>query len=275
MAAVRLGELERFVSEALELETKERLKHQHPADPVRVAIPFPEISEDKIAAAVSRELSTPKHTQEQLLARLHGLQYPYAPPNQQRQKAGTFYQHVQKKNLLTFLLGPPFLGEVRSVWFLRLHHQLLAEHRHDKKSQHGYQVAFHQEMLSTLTNQLRKVCTIAAKYKVPRDWFVAYYRESLKLLLRETSVIYPEWRMWQVPVSRLRPRSLGVESQLRIFDAITRELTERKTKNHQLTRELTALICSPQSCVRTKILEPNPEAVRMSVRDRRRTKRSQ
>ena len=105
------------------------------------------------------------------------------------------------------------------------------QHRRDKKSQHGYQVAFHREMMSTLTNQLGKVCRIADKYKVPRDWFDAYYRESLKLLLRETSVIYPEWRMWRVPVSRLRPRSLGVESQLHIFDAITKELTSRNTKN--------------------------------------------
>ena len=33
MAAVRSGELERFVSEALELEAKERLRNYHPADP--------------------------------------------------------------------------------------------------------------------------------------------------------------------------------------------------------------------------------------------------
>jgi hypothetical protein len=271
MAAVRSEELERFVSEALELEAKERLASQHPANPFQGGIPFPEISEDKIAAAVSRELSTPEHSQEQLLARLHGLQYPYAPPNQQRPKAPTFYQHVQKTNLLTFLLEPPFLWEVRIVWSFRLHHKLQAEHRHDQESQYGYQVAFHREMMSALTKQLGNVRRIADKYKVPRDWFDAYYRESLKLLLRETSVIYPEWRMWRVPVSRLRPRSLRVESQLHIFDAITKELTKRKTNNHQLTRELTALICSPQSCVRTKILEPNPETVRMSVRDRRKS----
>jgi hypothetical protein len=126
--------------------------------------------------------------------------------------------------------------------------------------------------MTALVGHLSQICKIAKKHSVPRSWFQNDYDESLRQLIRDTSVIYPEWLLRKDPFSRVRPHSLGLESQLEIFDAITKEFSRRKIKNNKLAYELTALICSPPASVQNKILEPNPEAVRTNVRDRRRKK---
>jgi hypothetical protein len=272
MADAQLKLVKQFMSEAIQLSQKDREKHAHPADPVRDGPPWPYVSDDKIAVRVSRELSTPEESRKQLTTRLEAFRYPYEawrPDGTVSQGVGTFYSHVESLGLLDFLLTPPFLWDVRRVWFFRRHHDLELEQRFEKKSQYGYPVAFHREMMLALAGHLARISRIADKHRVPKDYFKAHYEECLRQLLKETAVSYPEWKLGTKPVGRIRPRSIGVDSQLEIFDAITKELAGRGTKNNKLGYELTALICSPQSCVRTRILEPNPETVRTNVRDRR------
>jgi hypothetical protein len=272
MADAQLKLVKRFMSEAIQVSQKDREKDVRPGDPVRDGPPWPYVSDDKIAARVSRELSTPEESTKQLVARLEAFRYPYEPfrPNGiVSQGAGTFYSHVESLGFLDFLITPPFLWDVRRVWFFRRHHDLELEQRFEKKSQDGYPVAFHREMMLAIAGHLARISKIAAKHQVPVHEFKDYYNEALMQLLKETAVSYPQWRLWTKPVGRIRPRSFGVDSQLEIFDAITKELAVRGTKNNRLAYELTALICSPQSSVRTRILEPTPDTVRTNVRDRR------
>jgi hypothetical protein len=272
MADAQLKQVKQFMSEAIQLSQKDREKHAHPADPVRDGPPWPYVSDDKTAARVSRELSTPEESTKQLVARLEAFRYPYEPPRPLEtasQGVGSFYSHVESLGLLDFLLTPPFLWDVRRVWFFRRHHDLELGQRFEKKSQYGYPVAFHREMMLAIAGHLSRISKIAEKHQVPKDYFKGHYEECLMQLLKETAVSYPQWRLWTKPVGRIRLRSFGVDSQLEIFDAITKELAGRGTKNNKLAYELTALICSPESCVRTRILEPNPETVRTNVRDRR------
>ena len=271
MADAQLKRVKQFVEEGIQLSQKDRNKNVHPADPVHEGLPWP-YSDDRIAPRVSKELSSPEESRKQLIARLEAFRYPYEawrPHGEVSQGGATFYSHVETLGLLDFLITPPFLWDVRHVWWFRRYDDIELEQRQEKKSQYGYPVAFHREMMFAIAAHLTRICKIAKKHQVPRDWFKAHYDESLRLLLKETAVSYPEWLLWTKPVGRIRPRSFGVDSQLQIFDAITEELKRRNTRNNKLAYELTALICSPQSCVVTRILEPNPETVRTNVRDRR------
>jgi len=272
MADAQLKQVKKFMSEAIQVSQKDREEHVRPGDPVHDGPPWPYVSDDKIAVRVSRELSTPEESRKQLVARLEAFRYPYEawrPHGEVSQGVGSFYSHVESSGLLDFLITPPFLWDIRRVWFFRRHHELESEQRFEKKSQYGYPLPFHREMMLAIAGNLARVSKIAEKHQVPTDEFKDYYDESLRQLLKETAVSYPEWRLRTKPVGRIRPRPFGVDSQLDIFDAITKELARRNTKNNKLAYELTALICSPQSCIRTRILEPNPETVRANVRDRR------
>lgn len=273
-ADAELKQVKRFVAEAIQVSQKDREKNVRPGDPVRDGPPWPYVSDDKIASRVSRELSTPEESRKQLVERLEAFRYPYQawrPHSEVSQGVSSFYSHVESLGLLDFLITPPFLWDVRRVWFVRRHYELESEQRFQKKSQYGYPVAFHREMMLAIAGHLTRISKIAEKHQVPTHEFKDYYNEALRQLLKETAVSYPQWRLWTKPVGRIRPRSFGVDSQLEIFDAITKELAGRGTKNNKLAYELTALICSPESCIRTRILEPNPETVRTNVRDRRKT----
>jgi hypothetical protein len=272
MADAKLKQVKKFVSEAIQLDKTDRDKNVHPADPVRNGPPWPYLADDEIAVRVSKELSTPEKSREQLIARLKAFRYPYHTwpfHGELSQGGATFYSHVEGLGLLDFLITSPFLWDVRRVWFFQRYHDIELDQRYEKKSQYGYPVAFHREMMLAVARHLARISKIAKKHQVPTDWFKGHYDESLRLLLKETAVSYPEWGLGTRPVGRIRPRSLGVDSQLQIFDGITEELKRRNTRNNRLAYELTALICSPQSCVVTRILEPTPQAVRTNVRDRR------
>jgi hypothetical protein len=181
----------------------------------------------------------------------------------------SFYRHVQRLGLLDFLLKPPFLWEIRRAWFFRRHYELEEQLRKRKKSQHGYPLAFHREMMLAIASHSERVSRIARKHRVPRNWFKGYYSQSLKHLFSEASVIYPELLRWFEPSSRLRPHSLGVESRLMVFDAITAEFARRKINNNTLAHQLTALICSPQNCITTHRLDPSADLVRRNIADRK------
>jgi hypothetical protein len=271
MAGARLGAVERFVSEALQAWLKERDKDVKPGDPVREGPPYPYVSGDESAARASREQGTPEKSQRQLVRRLKRFQYPYVAPHPYAVKirsGKSFYRHVRSLGLLNFLLEPPFLWEVRKAWFFHRHYELEKRRRDRKKSQHGYPLAFHREMMLAIASHLGRISKIAREHRVPRKWFVGYYAQTLKQLLSEASVTYPELLRWFKPNSQLRPHSLDVESRLDVFDAITAEFARKKIKNNTLAYQLTALICSPENCIATHTLDPSPDLVRRNISDR-------
>jgi hypothetical protein len=273
MAAARHGKLKRFVSEALEAWLKERDKHIGPADPVREGPPWPYVSGDMIADRVSRELSTPEKSRKQLAWRLKRFRYPYVihhPFGPPIRTTKSFYRHVKDLGLLDFLLKPPFLWEVRRAWFSRRHHELEKLLHDEAKSQHGYPLKYHRKMMLGILSHLTRISTLASEHGVPRKWFANYYAASLEHLLAEASVCYPELLRWYKPSSRIRRYPLGVDTQLDIFNAITAEFRMRHKPNSKLAHQLTALICSPQSCIANRELNPRPDTVRTNLRQRRR-----
>jgi hypothetical protein len=140
MADAQLKQVKQFVEEAIQLSQKDREKHVRPGDPVSLAPPWPYVSDDQIGARVSRELASPEESQKQLIARLEAFRYPYEawrPHGAVSQGVGTFYSHVKSLGLLDFLITPPFLWDVRRVWFFSRYHDIELEQRLDKKSQYG------------------------------------------------------------------------------------------------------------------------------------------
>jgi hypothetical protein len=217
MVAPRLDKVEGFVSEALQAWHDERDKDVMLFGTVRAEPPPLYVGGDEIAARANREQGTPEKSQKQLLRRLKRFRYPYVAPNLYavRNTSGeTFYRHVQSLGLLSFLLEPPFLWEVRKAWYFRRVHELETEQRVEKKTPSSYPWVFHQEMMFAIAGQLARISKIAEKHRVPRKWFQDYYDESLRQLLLETSVAYPEWMRRKTPLSRIRPRSLGVVMRL-------------------------------------------------------------
>jgi len=272
MAVARLSGLKRFVSEALRERVKERDKHVGSTDPVREGPSWPYVTGDKIAARVTREQGTPEKSRKQLIRRLKRFRYPYItshPYGPRNTRGKSFYRHAQGLGLLDFLLKPPFLWEIRRAWFFRRHYELEKQLRDRKQSQHGYPLAFHREMMLAIASHLERISRIARKHRVPRKWFEDHYAQTLEQLLSEASVCYPELQRWLTPTGRLRPHSLGVELQVDIFDAIAAEFARRKIDSKTLAYQLTALICSPQSCITTRTLHPSPDLVRRNIRDRK------
>ena len=96
---------------------------------------------------------------------------------------------------MDFLITPPFLWNVRRAWWFRRYHDIELERRLEKKSQYGYPVEFHREMMLAITAHLARISRIAKKHQVPGEWFKEHYDESLRLLLKETAVSYPQWQL--------------------------------------------------------------------------------
>jgi hypothetical protein len=273
MATRRRGGLRRLVSEAARASLAERDKQMALLGCPPEGPPWPYIIDDKIATRVSREQGPLATSQAQLVRRLRAFRYPYVashPYGVSNQQGKTFFAHVQSLGLMQFLLNPPFLWEVRRAWFFRRHYELEMEQRKNGVSQHGYPLSFHKEMMFAISTHLNKISKIANNHKVSKKWFAEHYGQTMKQLLSEASVIYPELlRSQPKPHSKIQPHSLDVESRLDIFDAITAELARRRMSNNTLTEQLTALICSAPDCVTTHKLDPSPDLVRRNIRDRR------
>jgi|HubBroStandDraft_4_1064222.scaffolds.fasta_scaffold87189_1 hypothetical protein len=85
-----------------------------------------------------------------------------------------------------------------------------------------------------IASHLERISKIARKSQVPRKWFADYYAQTLKQLLTEASICYPEIQRWFEPGSRLRSHSFGVESQVAVFDAIATEFSRRRIQTYFL-----------------------------------------
>jgi hypothetical protein len=281
-------DLKQFIDEALAEWLKERQRNQRGLTlGVDTGPPWPNFGQE-IGRQASRKLSTLESSRKQLVRRLKRIPYPYVDPsstqtqgsNQHRknQHRKSSYTHVQSLGLLNFLLNPPFLSLVRRVWLFHLDYDIETGLRRKKKSQFGYPLDFHREMMQAIASALRRVSGIAAKHRVHRKWFAHYYAHSLRQLLRDASNLYPHLPfkhtpIERTPISRTRPQSFAVDLRAELFNALTKEFAARRKKNDKLAYQLTALICSPRSCITTRTLNPNPELVRRNMMDRKKKKK--
>ena len=266
MAAARLGKLQQFVSEALWTWLAERDTHVGPDGPVREWPPWPYVSEDKIVPRVRRELSTIAKSRRQLVRRLQRIRYPYQSTAKIRH---SFYSHVKRFRLLTFLRSSEFLYKVRMAWSFHRQYELEKDLFDRKQSQDGYPLVFHRDILREISRHLDRIVKIAGKHGVPKEQFAKYQKSIQDQLRVEVAVCYPELQRWFKTASRIRPHSSAVEMRLEIFDAIQAELAKRSIHNDELAYQLTALICSGRSSIEKRLLDPTPDAVRLSVNDRK------
>jgi hypothetical protein len=266
MAAVQLGNLKQFVSEALWTELAERDKHLKSSGPVRLGPPWPYVSGDKISARVSRELSTIAKSRRQLVRRLQRIRYPYQST---AKISHSFYFQVKKFRLLTFLRSREFLYRVRRAWFFRRHYELEKDLFDQRKSQDGYPLIFHRDILREISKHWDRIVKITGKYGGPTEQFAKYQKAIQEQLLVEASACYPELQRWFKRASRIGPRSCAVEIRCEIYDAIQAELARRSIGNDELACQLTALICSGTSSIENHRLAPTPDSVRLSVKNRK------
>ena len=116
--------LQRLIASALQTWRAERDKHDAPTDPLPSRAFWPYEKSEKVEAQASRELSTHAKSRRQLVERLQRFRYPY---QSRAKKAPTFYFHVKKLRLLTFLQSRAFLSEVRMAWSFRRSYELEKE----------------------------------------------------------------------------------------------------------------------------------------------------
>jgi hypothetical protein len=262
----RLSDLRRFIKRAWEAwyEEQDQFREKFPGVAPQ-GPPWPFIAGDKIAERVSSEQGTLNQSRRKFLARLEQFQYPYPEGNLRK---ATFYNHLKDLGLWGLLSSRDFIIVIRWAWFLWTYHELTLELRVKKQSQYGYPLEFHRKMMLEIAGHLGRLDKLSSKYAAPESWFARYRAEILKQLLREASIVYPELRRWSETSHAIRPRSLKVEAQLDVLNAIRVQFAKKRIRNNKLAYQLTALICSPDSCIAAQKLDPTPEKVRRNVRDR-------
>jgi hypothetical protein len=207
------------------------------------------------------------------VARLNHFSYPYQKEN----KTGkSFLRHVKSLGLLGLLLKPPFIWEIRMVWFVQRLTWLERDLKGKKLSEYGFPLEFHRKLTLELFDHMERITQLAERHEVPdMEWFAEYYPAIQNQLLRNGAAYYPELRRWFKPFHRLRTYNLTVDNQVDIYQKLVGEFKKRGIKNNRLACHLTALICSPADCIQTGKLDPNPELVRKNVRDWRKRQNEQ
>ena len=158
MAPYRLSQLQKLVAEALQTWRAERDKHDAPPDffPGRPLWPYEKSA--KVEAQAFRELPTIVSSRRQLDGRLKR-----SDPYRSTAKIGhSFYFHVKKLRLLTFLRSSAFLSDVRMAWFFQRSYELEKDLFDRKQSEYGYPLAFHRDILTRAIETLGTYCQYRA-----------------------------------------------------------------------------------------------------------------
>jgi hypothetical protein len=270
----RNAEMRRLITAAHKAYEKEQqlLQKRMPGIPVSIGAGWPHIAVGPNVSKINQILFTPRASRKRLVQRLKAFEYPYPEGNK---RGKTFYTHVESLGHLKYLLEPPFLWEIRRAWFFRLDYELEKQQKIKLSSQYNYPLEFHLKMMHESLRGLQRIIALAKKFNVPKMWIADYFAGAQKQLLKEAGICYPEMLRGFIPNSRIYPRAKAVETQLSILKSLLTEFKRKGKANNKLAYQLTALICSGDSCVTTKILDPNPEAVRTSERDdRKKTKQA-
>jgi hypothetical protein len=260
-------QMRKLLDEAL-LQVIEEIRSQPTAKATRERTwPHAYARSESIAEEIEAKIGFPEQIATQLKERLCAFKYPYPHGTK---KGTTFYDHLKKLRLLRWFFSWPFLWVVGAAWFRRFSDESEEVLRKKLISHHGYELAFHRELMREIARTLGHVSRILEKYRVPKEWLSDYRKASLKELWRQATSYYFDMEpglYYKVP-SRARSMSHDVYIQMTVLDAIEKRLAQRNSRNKTLAYQLTSLICSPQECVTTRKLSPDPEAVRTNDRAR-------
>jgi hypothetical protein len=235
----------------------EEFHQRHPDLPVSVQpvspIPIPvEFHPQKVS--ISDE-----QAKKQLIYRLKRFLYPYPHENKSHR---TFYRHVKNVGALDLLLKPPLFHMIKFEWYDRGDYGYAKRLYDQKKSQPGFPLDFHGEIMWELGNHLERIAEICRSYRGSQRWLKEYGVMVRKQLLREASIYYPKNPADYVTATKTLPRQQKGLRESILYEEILNTFSENKILNNKLAQQLTALICSPPSCIQARQLNPSPETIR-------------
>jgi hypothetical protein len=270
--------LEEFIAEAVQLaklRMPERVRRSGKTKHVRIvphvwpAWPYWDIG--PVSSAVSKELGEPEETVSEIEWRLQRFRYPYRGGRGKKPK--TFYERAEILGILDALLEPPLLSDIRSFWWFQKYNQRELELEQEKKSEYGLPMAFHRQLLFQLTAHLSKVDRIAGEHERKKDeetraWFERFYeyrRATLKQILSEAAIVYPQVQYRLTPAAQLTAKAEKLEAEVALFSRLDSVLKGEGVKSHKFAYHLTSLFCTPRKIISQSHLRPTPETIRRNI----------
>jgi len=265
--------LEEFIAEALQLE-KERMAAgalRFDGMPPHVWPAWPYWNYGTVSAAVSKELGGPEETVSEIVWRLKRFRYPYHGEKGKRPK--TFYQRAEILGILDALLRPPLLWDIRSLWWFQKYNSCELELKQRKKSEYGLPMAFHRQLLFQLSAHLSELEKIAGKHERKKDketkaWFERFYeyrRATLKQILSEAAIVYPQVQDRLTPAAQLKAKAEKLDAEVALFLKLDSMFKGQGLKSHKFAYHLTSLFCTPRKTVSQHQLRPTPETIRRNI----------
>jgi hypothetical protein len=265
--------LQALITEALEIERArtQDFSRRFPGVP-QLWPAWPYWDFGPITSRVTKELGGQSKSVREIRWRLKQFEYPY--PHSVARKPTTFYQHAKSMGLLGILLNPPLLFEIRSFWWLQRQSNCQRDVKTQKKSEYGYPLAFHRELVFQLAAHIGASERLAKKYEVSRteetkSWserFEEYRRAALKQLLNEAAIVYPEIQLRLTPATQLKEKAEKLKAEIALYDKLNSAIKRRGKESHKFAYHLTSLICTPRESILKHKLRPTPETVRVDIK---------
>jgi hypothetical protein len=266
--------LKTLITEALEIERERRQAFSRRFPNVPQLWPaYPYWDYGTIASAVTKELGSPDKSIKELRWRLKQFQYPY--PRSVARKPTTFYQHAKSIGILRDLLKPPLLSDIRSFWWFQRHNSYKRQFINDEKSEYGYPLAFHRELVFQLSAQITAMDKLvktygALKTKETQAWFERFeeYRSAaLKQLLNEAAIVYPQVQWELIPATQMKEKAEKLKAEISLFAKLNSAIKQRGKGSRKFAHHLTSLICTSRETIIKHQLRPSPETVRVDVKN--------
>jgi hypothetical protein len=266
--------LNKYVVEALRIEKakiEEQVKKlQGLAPPAWPAWPYWDAV--TVGTTVSKELRTPEDSIREITWRLKQVRYPYQGGTTRNRK--TFYRLAKSRNILIRLLEPPLLGEIRHFWWLQKYDEGINLLKTAKKSEYGIPLALHRELAFALSAHLAKLETRLQESQLGRSgrtknrWlenFHEYRAATLKQILNEAAIVYPEVQYRLMPAAQLKTKDEKIPAQVQLFERIRVAMKDQGADSHKFAFHLTSLLSTSSKMLIRHRLSPTPETVRRNI----------
>jgi hypothetical protein len=174
-----------------------------------------------------------------LMRKLDGLAYPFPPDPEGLQRS--FLSILRSKKGVGLLLCASALKELGSCLLIREVARGYAEFTKAKRSETGYPVDFHVDMLRALERHLERIRGSMRKSKVPEDWASGYF-DALWAQVGKDARAVISYKKRDSLNELLHPhRSADVATELAIYSVLARRLKGKNLRDRFL-QQLAMLI---------------------------------
>lgn len=266
--------LKEFIAEALQIEKEKMAAGTRGFAPMPPpAWPAsPHWDYGTVGPDVSKELGGLEESIQEITWRLQKFRYPYRGGRGKKPK--TIYQRAEILGVLDALLRPPLLSEIRSFWWFQKYNQRELELNQEKKSEYGLPMAFHRQLLFRLSAHLSELEKIAGDHEGKKDketkaWFERFYeyrRASLKQILSEAAIVYPQVQYQELtPAAQLVAKAEKLAAEVDLFTKLSSAIEGEGRQSHKFAYHLTSLFCTPRKTILQSRLCPTPETIRRNI----------